>query len=145
MIRNKFEQKKLIKEISLFYESKGLLSENVELSDHTKYKYLIDIDGNSFSQRFIDFLRYTKSLIIKIFVFDDFNTIHTKPYEHYLPVKMDLSDLNEKIEWATNNQIKAKEIAKNAQIHVKENLQHKDVWCYFFRLVVEYNSIAETL
>ena len=78
-------------------------------------------------------------------MFDDFYTINTQPFVHYLPVKMDLSDLNEKITWATRNQKKAKKIAQMAQIYFKENLIYKDIWCYFFRLAYEYSEIAETL
>ena len=138
-------QQDLVKEISKFYESKGLLSNHADFSNFAKYKYIIDIDGNTFSLRFVDLLRYTKSLILKIAVFDDFYTINTQPFVHYLPVKMDLSDLNEKIAWATRNQKKAKKIAQMAQIYFKENLIYKDIWCYFFRLAYEYSEIAETL
>ena len=36
-------------------------------------------------------------------------------YEHYVPVKHDLSDLIEKIEWCRNNDNKCKIISENAK------------------------------
>ena len=37
-----------------------------------------------------------------------------KPFEHYVPVKEDLSDLEERIMWARENDAEAKKIAENA-------------------------------
>ena len=37
-----------------------------------------------------------------------------KPFEHYVPVKEDLSDLMERITWARENDAEAKKIAENA-------------------------------
>jgi len=36
------------------------------------------------------------------------------PFVHYIPIKYDLSDLKEKIEWVINNDNEAEEISKNA-------------------------------
>jgi len=36
------------------------------------------------------------------------------PFVHYIPIKYDLSDLKEKIEWVINNDSEAEQIAKNA-------------------------------
>jgi spore maturation protein CgeB len=39
---------------------------------------------------------------------------YLKPGFHYVPIKYDLSDLKEKIEWLVNNDTEAKKIAENA-------------------------------
>ena len=62
-------------------------------------KIIIDIDGNSYSDQFTKTLA-TGSAVIKISAFLDLSLVLAKPWVHYLPVKMDLSDLKEKIEWA---------------------------------------------
>ena len=35
------------------------------------------------------------------------------PWEHYVPIKADLSDLREKFEWAESHPIEARQIAEN--------------------------------
>lgn len=54
-------------------------------------KLIIDIDGNSYSRRF-PILLASGSVVIKIATYADIGTIPAKPWVHYIPVKMDLSD-----------------------------------------------------
>jgi hypothetical protein len=44
-----------------------------------------------------------ESVIFKIAVFHDIATMVAKPWVHYVPVKIDLSDFDEKMEWAKDN------------------------------------------
>ena len=39
---------------------------------------------------------------------------HLEPFRHYIPVRGDLSDLTERVEWARQNDAQAKTIAENA-------------------------------
>ena len=55
-------------------------------------KIIIDIDGNSFSGKFSEALA-TGSAVLKISTFLDISLVPARPMYHYLPVKMDLSDL----------------------------------------------------
>jgi hypothetical protein len=78
------------------------------------YKYLIDIGGNGYSGR-LKYLLFSKRPILLV----DRNYIeyfHNDliAYKHYIPVKMDLSDLLEKVEWIRNNYEQSLEIANNA-------------------------------
>lgn len=59
-------------------------------------KIIIDIDGNSYSARFPVVLS-TGSVVFKMAAFEDVNTIVAVPWEHYVPVKLDSSDLEESI------------------------------------------------
>jgi hypothetical protein len=45
-----------------------------------------------------------------------------KPYEHYVPIKKDLSDLEKQINWCKENDNKCKEIIKNAHELVEKYL-----------------------
>ena len=54
-------------------------------------KIIIDIDGNTYSRRFPTLLA-TGSAVMKLHAFDDIGVIPAKPWVHYIPVKMDLSD-----------------------------------------------------
>ena len=89
--------------------------------DHTKYRYLIDIEGGDlrlgftgFSER-IPYLLHTGRLL---FIVDrplhDWVLSLLEPWVHYVPVKRDFSDLFEKIEWADTHPVEVGEIIKNA-------------------------------
>lgn len=81
-----------------------------DMKDWARYKIIFDIDGATFSARFASILKLG-SAIFKAHAFEDIGSIGMKAWEHFVPVKMDLSDLEEKIEWARNNNQKLKEIA----------------------------------
>lgn len=57
-----------------------------------------------------------------------------KPWQHYVPVSHDLSDLIERIRWAHDNDAEAKKIALAGQKFAQENLMPKDIFCYHGRL-----------
>lgn len=77
----------------------GLAKKFITLKDQSKFKVLIDIDGNSYSGRFPSLLS-TGSAVMKIHMVKDVATEVTTPWEHYVPVNMDLSDFEEKLKWA---------------------------------------------
>lgn len=69
-----------------------------QADDFLDSKIIIDIDGNSYSGRY-PYLLEGEAVVFKIFIFDDIVTKITNSWEHYIPVKMDLSDLEEKLNW----------------------------------------------
>lgn len=68
----------------------------------SKYKILLDIDGASYSERFPKLLQ-RQSAVFRAKAFEDIGTILMTPWEHYVPIEMDMSDLKEKLSWAKNN------------------------------------------
>ena len=79
-----------------------------------KNKLLIDIDGYSFSERFARFLT-SESVVLKIAAFLDVGFLPADPWTHYIPVRMDLTDLEERIKWARENDDKLEQIGKRAR------------------------------
>lgn len=61
------------------------------MANQDKYKIIIDIDGVIYSVRFPNILQLG-SAVFKIFAFEDFGCIAVKPWKHFIPVKMDLTD-----------------------------------------------------
>ena len=59
-------------------------------------KIIIDIDGGTYSERFHNLIKLG-SVIFKISTFDDIGTLAVRPWLDYVPVRMDLSDLEQKI------------------------------------------------
>ena len=43
------------------------------------------------------------SVVLKIAAFLDVGFVPARQWEHYIPVRMDLSDFEERIKWAKNN------------------------------------------
>ena len=65
-------------------------------------KIIIDIDGSTYSRRFPHLLA-SGSAVFKIAEFLDIGFVPAKPWVHYVPVKMDLSDFEERLKWAKEN------------------------------------------
>lgn len=98
----------------------------VSLSDHCKYKYLIDIEGMGYSGRSKFFLHSRRPLFYQKRKWNEYWFWDLKEYKHYIPVANNLSDLGEKIEWAERNPDKCTKIAENAAIFAAKNLRKKD-------------------
>jgi hypothetical protein len=97
------------------------------LPELTTYKYLIDIGGNGWSGRLKWLLFTNRTLFIidrnyKEYFFDDL-----KPFVHYIPVKMNLSDLLEQFMWVINNPTRAEEIAHQAYLFALENFTEEKI------------------
>lgn len=115
---------KFINTNSIRYDPKygiGMLNTNIlstqkfmTMAEQSRNKYIIHIDGNVHAYRMLTTMA-TGSLILR--VESDYTSWldHIlKPNVHYIPVKSNLSDLIEKIEYCIKNDDKCKEIAKNA-------------------------------
>lgn len=90
------------------------------MSAFQQYAAILDMDGNSWSARFGTLLCYN-SVVIKIEpkYFDYFYT-ELKPWTHFIPVKNDLSDLQENVAWALDPQ---------NEIAVKNIITSANQWC----------------
>lgn len=114
----------------------------VSLEDHTQYKYLIDSGASGFSGR-LKFLLYTNR---PLFLVDrdkkkqEYFYNNLIPFEHYIPIKNDLSDLVLKLEWAENNYKEATIIANNAKKFAIDNLNKKSVINYLSNQLINHLS-----
>jgi hypothetical protein len=79
-----------------------------------KYSILIDIEGNGYSGRVKHLLWSHRPLLLVDRPHKEFFFEFLKEWEHYIPVKRDLSDLIEKTKWCLDNYDKALIIAENA-------------------------------
>ena len=106
------------------------------MEEQTKFKLIIDIDGFTYSLRFPELLS-SGSAILKIHSFKDIGSILAKPWVHYIPVKMDLSDLEEKIRWAKENDDDVRRIAKQG-VELSKVYTEEQYKCYVFKLISLY-------
>ena len=68
-----------------------------------------------------------------------------EPWVHYIPVKKDISDLVEQLEWAKRNDDKAREMAENAAQFVQDHLLPEQLYCYMYQLLKVCTYIGEFL
>jgi hypothetical protein len=101
--------------IRSFGESHGVMGPPINQTDFIRYRYQIDIDGNSNSWSLLIKL-LMGSCVLKVqsdfaqWYYDDL-----QPWKHYIPVKADLSDLGERIGWCRQNDEDARHIAENGK------------------------------
>jgi hypothetical protein len=94
----------------------------VDLAEHMKYKYILIVDGNCIASAH---QWVFGSGSVPILVSHPDNDFWFKPYlkpmVNYVPIKYDLSDLTEKLEWLVANDDAAKAIAQAAG-HLAETI-----------------------
>ncbi|KAJ6514125.1 glycosyl transferase family 90-domain-containing protein [Mycena vulgaris] len=105
-----------------------------------KYKYLFDADGNSFSGRYLGLLR-SGSLVFKTTVFAEYFNAWLRPFEHYIPILPDLSDLVEKVEWAIAHDAEAHAIQKAGKAFADRVLTDAQNDCYFSAVLLEWGRL----
>jgi hypothetical protein len=99
--------------IRAYVHKLGLISGHLPQTDFLKYRFQIDIDGNSNSWSFLPKL-IMGSCILK--VGSDWRQWFysgLRPWEHYVPIKNDLSNLEERVAWCVENDDDAREIGAN--------------------------------
>ena len=66
------------------------------------------------------------------------------PWQHYVPVKADLSDLLERIQWAKDNDQEAHEISRRASEFVRTHLTPHPVLCYHAQLLHRWGGLMRS-
>lgn len=126
----------------------------VAMSDQFKYKYLPDIDGNSFSGRYRAFLQST-SLPIKATLFREWHDSRLVAWKHFVPMDNRLTDYygileyfrgfegSEGVEAVPGHDDAAKKIAYEGRDWAKKVLREEDMQIYVYRLLLEYARICD--
>jgi len=64
------------------------------------------------------------------------------PYEHYIPINQDLSNLHDSLIWLKKYDIEARTIAMNGQILAKEIFSEKKLLLYAYKLLLALSKIT---
>lgn len=64
------------------------------------------------------------------------------PWEHYVPVREDISDLVGQVEWAKGEEERAQEMVASAGQFVKDHLLPDRLYCYMVKLLQVIHIIA---
>jgi serine/threonine protein kinase len=108
------------------------------------YKYIVHVDGHVSAFRLSLELSMGSVILLvesqwKIWYRDfllPFGDTYDEKLAHYIPVKEDLSDLIEKIQWCRDNDEKCEQIAKNALHFFRKYLQKDGVLQYMQKILV---------
>lgn len=118
-------------------------AKEIPLVDHCQYKYLFNFRGVAASFR-LKHLFLCGSLVFHVGEeWLEFFYPQLRPWVHYIPVKQDLSDLRELLQFVKDNDGVAQEIATRGQRFILEHLQMEDVSCYWQRLLTEFGGLLK--
>ncbi|KAJ7785249.1 hypothetical protein DFH07DRAFT_763846 [Mycena maculata] len=132
---------------------------NAIMAEYGHHRHLFparrDLDGNSFSGRYFGLLR-SGSLVFKASdlvsfsnsyieyprfqtsIFSEYFNDWLRPFEHYIPVLPDLSDLAQKVEWAIEHDAEARAIQEAGQVIAERVLTDVQNDCYFSAVLLEW-------
>jgi hypothetical protein len=85
-----------------------------------QYKYILNLDGHDSSTAIINILKSNSLMISPIPKWHIVVNFKLEPWVHYVPLKDDTSDLEEKLKWCNSNQEKCEEIVKNASEYISQ-------------------------
>jgi hypothetical protein len=60
---------------------------------------------------------------------------------NYIPVRPDLSDVSEKLEWARNNDHIVRQITKNANMFAQAAFSKQAIQSYISDMIMDYTSV----
>eukprot|EP00929_Paragymnodinium_shiwhaense_P105527 TRINITY_DN70580_c0_g1_i2.p1 TRINITY_DN70580_c0_g1~~TRINITY_DN70580_c0_g1_i2.p1 ORF type:complete len:321 (-),score=47.18 TRINITY_DN70580_c0_g1_i2:482-1444(-) len=112
------------------------IDEIVAPDDHVIFKYLMYIDGVSFSDR-LYWLMQTNSVVFRaksqLRVWLDGALV---PGEHYIAVEENMTDLVDKLDWARANDDAARRIASKGALMAGDQLSLEGALHYLYRLLM---------
>ena len=109
--------------------------------DMLQYKYMIDIDGEVNAWTGLIWKLYSGSTVFKVDShFEQWYYSSLQPWVHYVPVRGDLQDLEEKLAWALANDDLARKIAENGRAFVA-NLTYEGV-IENYNIVQDYRLVS---
>ncbi|KAL0849394.1 hypothetical protein ABMA28_013695 [Loxostege sticticalis] len=104
------------------------------------YKYQVNVDGTVAAYR-LPYLLAGGGMVLKQEspFFEHFYSM-LRPWEHYVPVSRDLSDLKDRVIWAREHDDEARKISENARKFANENLLPQHIICYHAVLFSEWSK-----
>jgi hypothetical protein len=119
------------------FDFKGSKANFTPIYEQSRYKYLIYIEGHCAACRY-GFMMRMGSVILKVesrCVADSMWYFPIlKPWEDHVPIKADLSDLAEKIQWCRDNDDKCKVIAARAKV-LYDTYVHKEACLDYVQMI----------
>ncbi|GAO19209.1 uncharacterized protein UV8b_05147 [Ustilaginoidea virens] len=122
--------------------------EGLKMAQQYDNKYLPDIDGNSFSGRYLGFLRST-SLPIKATIWREWHDSRLVPWKHFVPMDSRYGDYYGIMEYFLGykghnaHDEAAEKIAVEGKEWAEKVLRKEDMLIYVYRLLLEYARVLD--
>ena len=131
-------------EMHSILKSEGVIKGAFSITEHLRYKYLPVLDGHMCTYPGYQWRLLSNSVCFK----QESNQIQwfysaLQPYVHYVPIRNDIGDLVEKIQWARMHDRKVKQISKQARDFALHNLMFEDDYVYLYLVLKKYASLEE--
>ncbi|KZZ92020.1 Lipopolysaccharide-modifying protein [Moelleriella libera RCEF 2490] len=122
-------------------------TKEVPMKKQYRYKFLPDVDGNSFSARFRGFLRST-SLPLKATIYSEWHDDRLMPWLHFVPFDNTFQDLYPILEYFADGDggqgdHAARLIAERGRDWAEQVLRREDMKLYVWRLLLEWARICD--
>jgi hypothetical protein len=104
-----------------------LYSERVSLPDMLSYKAIIMLEGNDVSSG-LKWALFSNSVVMAQSPTKTSWAMEEllEPWQHYIPLADDLSDVEEKMQWVVDNDVEAQEIAQRGRLWISDLVFHPD-------------------
>ncbi|KZO99351.1 glycosyltransferase family 90 protein [Calocera viscosa TUFC12733] len=138
--------KKQCEEMREMFEWRGLLTQ----TQQNEYKYVLDVDGNGWSARFKRLIT-TRAMLLKATIFPEWYMDRIQPWVHYVPIKMDFSDLYDVLTFFRgdvarggegNHDDMARKIGEAGRNWSLTMFRKEDMVAYQWRLFLEYGRLV---
>ncbi|CDJ35735.1 thioredoxin, putative [Eimeria mitis] len=112
----------------------------IKLSEFSKYKYILELDGTVAAYR-NPYLLASGSLLLKQdSIYYEWYQRELSPWQHFVPFDGSGEDLLSKLQWAKEHDEEARRIATNAQQYARANLLPERVLCFYYKALESYAS-----
>ncbi|KAG0141447.1 hypothetical protein CROQUDRAFT_83232 [Cronartium quercuum f. sp. fusiforme G11] len=115
--------------------------ELVDWEFQNNHRYVLDVDGNSWSGRFRRLLG-SDSLVFKSTIWPEWYRDLIQPWYHYIPVRIDYLDLFDLLSFFSTNPIHAENIANQGKDWVEKHFRYQDLQAYMWRTYLEYARVS---
>jgi hypothetical protein len=123
-------------------ESRGMLARNISLPEQLKYKYQIDVDGNSCTNsHFYWTLRANSATLKAESEFIQWYHRALVPGRHYMAINGDYSNLAETLDWLRQEDEAAQEIAEAGTDFALNYLNPEMALSYLYAVLIEYSKL----
>ncbi|KAI0197018.1 capsular associated protein [Astrocystis sublimbata] len=117
--------------------------EKIHMKEQYEYKYLPDVDGNSYSGRFRAFMRST-SLVLKATIYTEWHDDRLVPWVHFAPFDNTFYDIYAVLDYFLNgHDSEAARIAETGRNWAEKVMRREDMRLYVWRLLLEYARIMD--
>jgi len=131
------------KEVDRYLHQMEAFKDFIWPQDQITHKYLLTLDGNTFASSFRWQLQSNCAIFKQESPYIEWYYGALRPYEHYIPIASDLSDLVEKLTWAKENDEAARAIAESGRAFYLNHLTREDIAVYIYLLLKTYLMLGE--